>query len=115
MIKKVGDEFKLIFIIVKKKLSRTVIKAVKKGGAEGGTVMQGRGTSKKDTGSIFGVKVESEKAVVLCLVPNSKVESVISKVRESANLDEPGTGIAFVVNSKSICGIAHLLNNDFNL
>lgn len=113
MIRKVGDEFKLIFIIVKKNLSRQVIKAVKKGGAEGGTVMQGRGTSKKDGGSVFGVKVEPEKAVILCLVPDSKVESVITKVRESANLNKPGTGIAFVVNSKSICGIAHLLNKDF--
>ncbi len=113
MVEIVGDEFKLLFIIVKKELSRKVIKAVKKGGAEGGTIIQGRGTGTHDTGSIFGVKVETEKAVILCLVPDDLVDQVISKVRAAARLDKPGTGIAFVVNSKSICGIAHLLNKDF--
>ncbi|TVQ02943.1 MAG: P-II family nitrogen regulator [Balneolaceae bacterium] len=113
MVDIVGDEFKLLFIIVKKNLSRRVIKAVKKGGAEGGTVLLGRGTGTHDTGSIFGVKVEPEKAIILCLVPDDLVDRVISKVRAAARLDKPGTGIAFVVNSKSICGIAHLLNKDF--
>lgn len=113
MVDIVGDEFKLLFIIVKKNLSRRVIKAVKKGGAEGGTVLLGRGTGTHDSGSIFGVKVEPEKAIILCLVPDELVDRVISKVRAAARLDKPGTGIAFVVNSKSICGIAHLLNKDF--
>ncbi|TVR17141.1 MAG: P-II family nitrogen regulator [Balneolaceae bacterium] len=112
MIKIVGDDFKLLFVIVKKNLSRRVVKAVKKGGAEGGTVLLGRGIGKHNTGSIFGIKVEPEKAIVLCLIPDELVDKVISKVRAAARLDRPGTGVAFVVNSKSICGIAHLLNND---
>lgn len=113
MVDTVGDEFKLLFVIVKKDLSRRVIKAVKKGGAEGGTVLLGRGTGTHETGSIFGVKVEPEKAVILCLVPDAIVDKVISKVRAAARLDKPGTGIAFVINSKTICGIAHLLEKDF--
>jgi nitrogen regulatory protein P-II 1 len=76
-------------------------------------VLIGRGIGTHDTGSIFGVKVEPEKAVILSLVPDELVDKVISKVRAAARLDKPGTGIAFVVNSKSICGIAHLLKNDF--
>lgn len=113
MIKIVGDEFKLLFVVVKKNLSRRVIKAVKKGGAEGGTVLHGRGTGKHNTGSFLGVKVEPEKAIILCLIPDELVDRVISKVRAAVRLDKPGTGIAFVVNSKNICGIAHLLDKDF--
>jgi nitrogen regulatory protein P-II 1 len=113
MVDIVGDEFKLLFIIVKKKLARRVVKACKKAGAEGGTVLQGRGTGKHETSSILGVKVEPEKAIILCLIPNPIVDRVISKVNAAARLDKPGTGVAFVVNSKSICGIAHLLNKDF--
>ncbi len=113
MIEKVGDEFKLLFVIVKKNLARRVVKACKKAGAEGGTVLQGRGTGKHDTGSIFGVKVEPEKAIILCLIPDQIVDRVISKVNAAVRLDKPGTGVAFVVNSKSICGIAHMLDKDF--
>lgn len=113
MVEIVGHDFKLLFIIVKKNLSRDVIKAVKKSGAEGGTVLLGRGIGTHDAGSILGVKVEPEKAIILCLVKNELVDRVISNVHSTAKLDKPGTGIAFVVNSKSICGIAHLLNKDF--
>lgn len=116
MVKLVGDHFKLIVIIVKKNLSRRVIKACKKAGAEGGTTLPGRGTGTHDTGSIFGVKVEPERDIILCLAPDEIVERVISKVRAAARLDKPGTGVAFVINSKKICGIAHLLdsaNNSF--
>lgn len=113
MVDIVGDKFKLLIVIVKKDLSRRVIKAVKKGGAEGGTVLLGRGTGTHETGSIFGVKVEPEKAVILCLISDPIVDKVISKVRAAVRLDRPGTGIAFVINSKSICGIAHLLEKDF--
>jgi nitrogen regulatory protein P-II 1 len=114
MIKLVGDEFKLIIIIVKKNLGRRVIKACKKAGAEGGTVLPGRGTGGRSTGSFLGITVEPEKDIILCLAPNDLVKKVISKVRAAARLDKPGTGVAFVINSKKICGIAHLLNSDNN-
>lgn len=114
MIKKVGDAFKLLIVIVKKNLSREVMQACKDGGAEGATVIQGRGTGTHESGSILGVKIEPEKAIILCLTHDEKLDDVIAEVRKRANLDKPGTGIAFVLNSKSICGVAHLLDHDFN-
>lgn len=113
MIRLVGDDFKLLIIIVKKNLSRKVVKACKKAGAEGGTVLHGRGTGTHDTGTIFGVKVEPEKDIILCLIPNKIIDNVFDNVNKAADLNTPGTGIAFLVNSKNICGIAHLLENDF--
>ena len=110
MVRIVGDDFKLLIVIVKKNLSRKVLKACQKAGAEGGTVLTGRGTGTHDTGTIFGVKVEPEKDIIFILTPDEAVDAVISKVRAAVHLDKPGTGIAFVVNSKSICGIAHLLD-----
>jgi len=114
MDKTAGDAFKLIIVIVKKNLSRDVIQACEDGGAEGGTVMPGRGTGTHETASILGVAVEPEKEIVFCIAPNEKVDSVLQEVRMKADLDKPGTGIAFVVNSSSICGVAHLLDDDFN-
>lgn len=114
MIETAGDNFKLLIIIVKKNLSRAVIQACKDAGAEGGTVLNGRGTGTHDTGSIFGVKVEPKKDIILCLTPSMIIDNVVESVRKSVKLNEPGTGIAFVINSKSICGIAHLLNDDFS-
>lgn len=114
MVRIVGDDFKLLIVIVKKNLSRKVLKACQKAGAEGGTVFSGRGTGTHDSGTIFGVKVEPEKDIIIILTPDEIVDAVISKVRAAVRLDKPGTGIAFVVNSKSICGIAHMLDQQNN-
>lgn len=113
MIEKVGDQFKLIVIIVKKGLSKRVIQACKKAGAEGGTIIQGKGTGTHETGTILGVHIEPEKDIILCLATNELTDKVLSKVKAAVRLDKPGTGIAFIVNSKSITGIAHLLDKDF--
>lgn len=113
MIEKVGDKFKLVVIIVKKNLSRDVVKACREAGAEGGTVFQGRGTGKHESGSLLGIKIEPEKDIILCLSANMLVDQVLEKVTEAVKLDEPGTGVAFVINSRSVTGIAHLLEKDF--
>ncbi len=111
MIKTAGDDFKLLVIIVEKKITRKVIKACKKAGAEGDTVIRGRGTGLHDPGSIFGVKVEREKSIILILVPDTYADSVLDAATNTAKLNEPGTGIAFMLNSKSICGVSHLLKH----
>ena len=115
MIKSAGDEFKLLIVIIKKNLARNVIQACKDGGAEGGTVMPGRGTGTHETSSVFGVQVEPEKEIIFSIVRNEVVNDVIDEVTKAADLNKPGTGIAFLVNSKSICGVAHLLDDDFNI
>ncbi len=111
MIDIVGDDFKLLIIIVKKDLSRKVIEACKRAGAEGGTAIHGKGTGTRDRGSFFGITVEPEKDIILCLAPDQILDKVISRVTDAARLDKPGTGVAFVINAKSICGISHLLDN----
>ncbi len=113
MIETVGDHYKLIIIIVKKDLSRKVIKTCVDAGAEGGTVFHGKGTGKHETGSILGVKIEPQKDVILTLVEENIVDEVLDNITSAVRLDKPGTGIAMVLNSKSITGIAHLLDKDF--
>jgi nitrogen regulatory protein PII len=113
MIETVGDHFKLIIIIVKKDLSRKIIKTCVDAGSEGGTVFHGKGTGKHETGSILGVKIEPHKDIILTLVEDKIVDEVLKNITNVAELDKPGTGIAIVLNSKNITGIAHLLEKDF--
>lgn len=105
-------DFKLIVTIVRKNLSRRVVKACKKAGAEGGTILYGKGAG-KDEETFLGLTFEPEKEIILCLVQTEIVEKTISKIRAAARLDRPGTGIAFVISSSKVAGIAHLMSKDF--
>jgi nitrogen regulatory protein P-II 1 len=87
-----------------------ILKASKKAGAEGGTVVYGRGSGIHETKTILGIPIEPEKEIILTAIPEENTEEVLSAIIEAGNLDRPGTGVAFVVELKKVAGICHILD-----
>lgn len=100
----------LIVTIVPKGQAEKVVSASKKAGAEGGTVLYGRGTGIREHKKLFGLSIEPEKEIILTLVPGTKTDQVLEAVVEAGQLDRPGTGIGFVLDARKIVGINHLIN-----
>ncbi|MHC1756640.1 MAG: P-II family nitrogen regulator [Methanosarcina sp.] len=100
-----GD-FVLIVTIVKKGWGDDVIKASRKAGAQGGTILFGRGTGIHENKSILGLMIEPEKEIVFTIVESSMADSVLNSVTEAVKLDEPGTGVGFVVPIEKVFGIS---------
>ncbi len=101
--------YDLIVTIVNRGSSEKIVKASKEAGAEGGTIILGRGTGIHEKKSLLGIPIEPEKEIVLTAVPKSKTEHVLGSIIKAGELDKPGTGIAFVLELKEIAGICHLL------
>ncbi|WP_018921572.1 P-II family nitrogen regulator [Salsuginibacillus kocurii] len=99
----------MVTIVAKGKASK-LVKAAKDHGAEGATILNGRGTGIHEYKKLFGMEVQPEKEIILILVPDSKIEEIRDALREEGNLDEPGTGIGFVVETKYLFGINHELS-----
>lgn len=102
--------FKLIFTIVKKGLGHKVVKAAKKAGAEGSTILLGSGTAPPGTFTFWGVELEPEKEVVLIMVPEEGKEQVFKSIRRIAKLHVAGTGISFIIDVAEVAGCVHLSN-----
>lgn len=102
--------YDLIVTIVNKGDSENVIEASRKAGAEGGTIMFGRGTGIHEKAKLFGISIEPEKEIILTLIDRDKTEQVLSTIIEQADLHKPGKGIAFVVEVDKVAGINHALN-----
>jgi len=66
--------FELIVVIVNKGEAFDVVEASKSMGAEGGTIILGRGTGIHENLKILGVPIEPEKEIVLILVPRGITE-----------------------------------------
>lgn len=105
------SSFDLIVTIVPKGDSERVVKASKKAGAEGGTIIPGRGTGIHEGKKLFGIAIEPEKEVILTLVPESKTDAILQAIVEAGDLDKPGTGVGFVLDTKRMVGIHHLVEN----
>lgn len=107
-------DFNLIVTIVNRGSSEKIIKASKEAGAEGGTIIFGRGTGIHEDKTLLGIPIEPEKEIILTAVPKEKTESVLSAIIKAGELNRPSTGIAFVIELKKIEGICHLIygNNE---
>ena len=105
-------KFDLIITIVNKGRSQLVVEASKEVGAEGGTILGGRGTGVREKAKLFGITIEPEKDLILTLVPRDNVDHVLDTIIEKAELNKPGRGITFVLEVKRVAGITHLLDED---
>lgn len=102
-------DFELIVTIVNKGHCGTVLDASLKAGAEGGTIITGRGSGIHEKAKLFSYTIEPEKDIVLTLVPNDRTEKVLEAIVKATRLNEPGNGIAFVIDVEKATGINHLI------
>ena len=100
----------LIIVIVKKGLSETVIESAKKAGAEGGTIIFGRGTGIHEKAKLLGIPIEPEKEIIIIIIDKRKTKKVLDSIVSSVNLNKPGVGIAFVIEVSKVLGICHGLD-----
>lgn len=105
-----GGEFDLIVTIINKGWADEIVEAARSAGAEGGTVLYGRGTGVHERKSFFGILIEPEKEVVLTLIRRECTQSVLQAIIKAGQLERPGTGIAFVLDVSQVAGIIHLTN-----
>ncbi|MUK88617.1 PII family protein [Ornithinibacillus sp. L9] len=106
--------YDLIITIVNRGDSEQVVEASKNAGAEGGTIMNGRGTGIHEKAKLFNILIEPEKEVVLTLINRNKTQDVLNAIEEDAELKKPGKGIAFVLQVEQTIGINHILNHMVN-
>jgi nitrogen regulatory protein PII len=84
-----------------------VVESAIKSGASGATVMFGRGMGIHETQKLFGVCIEPEKEVVLCVVPRTIENKVLEEIVKRSELNKPGMGIAFVIPVEKVFGVVH--------
>jgi len=100
-------DFQLIVTIVNSGDSGQVVKAAANAGAEGGTILEGRGTGVNEQKKFMNFTIDPEKDVVLTLVPSVFAEKVVASIEQAVDLDAPGKGIAFLIDVENVFGVNH--------
>ncbi|WP_067075168.1 P-II family nitrogen regulator [Methanoculleus horonobensis] len=105
-----GNE--LIITIVKRGWSEPVLAAARGAGAEGGTILLGRGTGIHEVKTLLGIAIEPEKEIILTVVAADRTDTVLDAIVAAAELDQPGMGLAFVLPIRRITGQVHMFRKD---
>ncbi|MDD4567103.1 hypothetical protein L21_0901 [Methanoculleus chikugoensis] len=98
----------LIVTIVKRGWSEPVLAAARGAGAEGGTIIFGRGTGIREVKSLLGIAIEPEKEIILTVVAADRADAVLDAIIAAAELDQPGMGLAFVLPIRRVTGRVHM-------
>ena len=83
-------QYDLIVTIVDKGFGDRIVEISKEAGADGGTILYGRGTGIHEKARLFGIPIEPEKEMVLTLIPRKKTDLVLDAILEKGELSKPG-------------------------
>lgn len=97
--------YQVITSIVDKGKAEDVIEAASKAGSKGGTIINGRGSGIHETSKLFSMDIEPEKEIVIILSEISMTEQIVTSIRETLNVDEPGNGIIYIQDTNKTYGI----------
>lgn len=98
-------KFKLIMALVNPECTGRVVHAAKSAGATGDVILSGRGSGAHETKSFFGLVVEDQTDIIMFLVEEHCVDQILQAIKAEAKFDEPGRGIACVLNIERVAGL----------
>ena len=101
---------KAICAIVERGKADGIVDKAKKAGAEGATVIYGRGTGEKEFLKFFNRQIESSKEIILIVTEEDKLDPIIDAIVKAGNLDHPGAGIVFSFDIGNLHGLQYRLN-----
>jgi nitrogen regulatory protein P-II 1 len=96
--------FKLIMTLVKPEVTNRVVESARKAGATGDVIIPARGSGGAET-KFFGISIEDKTEIILFIVEEHIVKSVLESIKVDCCLDEPGNGIALVLDIDKIVGL----------
>ncbi len=100
-------ELELIVTVVEKGHSDEVVVASREAGAQGGTIIYGRGTNPKENESILGMNVTGEKEVVFIIVEKDKKKAVMENIADKGKLNTTDKGLCFSLPIDDFLGAGH--------
>jgi len=101
--------FKMIVVFVEDDKTSEVMKAARKAGATGATVIgNARGEGLNETKTFFGLSLETQRDVLLFLVEEHLSRFILEEIGRVGEFDaKNGTGIAFQVDVEDAVGVNH--------
>ena len=87
--------YELIVCIVNAGFSQNVMEAARSAGAQGGTILRARGSANPEAEEFFNISIQSDKEMVLILVPKAIKDDILKAIYKDCGLADEAKGIAF--------------------
>lgn len=100
-----NKNYHLIVSIVQEGYADKVMSVAKKNGANGGTLIKGRGLGSKNSFKFFNMTIEPEKDIVLIVCDNDSKNKIMEAILEKTGIKTEGKGICLSLPIDNTIGI----------
>lgn len=100
------QKHELVLAVINQGYVDEVIDAAKAAGANGGTVLHGRGIGHEEAEKFLGISIQSEKEIVAIFVPKEIKSAVMHEISAAAGLKTKAMGVLLSLPVDSILGIS---------
>lgn len=98
---------KLITAVVQRGKADSPVQAAIKAGAQGATIVFGRGQGIRERLGLLGLAVQPEKEVIYIVVEERLLDRVLGAIVRAGSLDQPGVGFVYVTAVERTVGLLH--------
>ncbi len=97
--------YALIIAIVNHGYSADAMKAAKKAGATGGTILHGHGVSGKEAAKFFGITINEEKEILMIVARREMKQKIMMSISSEMGMSSPAQGIVFTLPVDDVYGL----------
>lgn len=97
--------YALVIAIVNHGYSADAMKAAKKAGATGGTILHGHGVSGKEAAKFFGITINEEKEILMIVARREMKQKIMMSISSEMGMSSPAQGIVFTLPVDDVYGL----------
>ena len=97
--------YALVIAIVNHGYSADAMKAAKKAGATGGTILHGHGVSGKEAAKFFGITINEEKEILMIVARKEIEQKIMMSISSEMGMSSPAQGIVFTLPVDDVYGL----------
>ena len=85
---------KALYVIVNAGFSSQIVDIARAQGSKGATILNARGSVSKPK-TVLGITIDTEKEIVMTVVPEEVALKIIEEIKEKAGVGTPAHGLCF--------------------
>ena len=97
--------FEALFVVINTGFAATVMNAVREAGANGGTIVHGRGAGSVLAQKKYGIAITPEKEIIIILVNKKDADKIMNAIYTVAGVGTPAAGIIFSLPAERVAGL----------
>jgi len=97
--------YQATFIIVEMGEAAKVMEVAEEHGAQGGTIIRGRGAGSGEANRVLNIEIEPEKDILILVTEEENTEQIVEQVSDYLDVEHVNSGIILTMNLSDTRGL----------